>query len=100
MDIEKLITDYIALKWELLDADKEKQQSVEAKLASIKEQLDSEGVYGEATYSHATCGGIVVRLLSAEDLCYCVHCHLKGDIEVRFEHDNSGYATFVSEVSN
>lgn len=101
MDIEKLMTEYIALQWKLLDAvGTEKRQSVEAELAAIKGQLDAAGVYGDSTYSHDSCGGVVVRLTSAEQMYYCVHCHQKGDVEVRFEHDFSGYATFIGEASN
>lgn len=100
MDVEKLITDYIALQWELLDADEEKRQSVEAKLAATKEQLAGMGMNADITFSHEACGGIVVGMKSTEPMYYCSHCHQKGDVDVRFEHDNSGYATFVGEVSN
>jgi len=99
MDIEKLITEYISLKWELLDAHEEKRQSVEDKIASIKAQLEDAGVISEATgFSHEKDGGIIVGLKSETPLYYCVHCHKRGDIDVRYEHDFSGYAIFMDET--
>ena len=97
MDIEKLLTEYVALKWELQEA-KENPQPIQDKLAALKTQLDNEGVQGEAFFSHDRCGGMVVGLKSDEPMYLCVHCHRRGDINVRYDHDFSGYATFVGDV--
>lgn len=97
MDIEKLMTEYISLKWDLESA-KDKLRTVENKISSIKEKLDDAGILCDTTVSHDTCGGVVVALKSEPDnqTYYCIHCHQKGSITVEYEHDFSGYATFIS----